>query len=197
MLGLLCLMGPASSLCAQGIEISPFGGYRFGNDFFELIAGQPIDTDGAPAFGVTVDVPLYNGLQVEGQVSRQRATVMAPVGPFGQPENWHITVDDWLAGGLQEYATGRARPFAIGMVGLTRYAGEGDSEIRFTLSGGGGVKLFPTSRLGVRLNGQIFSTFVYANATARACGPGVCLTHVTVDLVWQIEFTAALIVKVF
>jgi hypothetical protein len=43
---------------AQGVEIAPFGGYRFGGDFFELITGQPVDLDGSVSFGTAVDVPL-------------------------------------------------------------------------------------------------------------------------------------------
>ena len=55
------------------------------------------------------------------------------------------------------------RPFLTGMLGLTRYAVGGDSEIRFTLSAGGGVKLFPTRHIGVRLDGRVYTTFVEAD----------------------------------
>lgn len=191
----VCLIGSSSSLCAQGVEVTPFGGYRFGNDFFELITGRPIDVDGAPAFGLIVDVPVGQGLQVEALFSHQNAQVSAPTGPLGPALRSHVTVDHLQAGGLQEYADGRVRPFATGMLGLTRYAGAGDSEVRFTLGAGGGVKLFPVSTIGVRLSTDIFATFVNADAHVVACTTGVCVLHLNVDLVWQIEFTAALIVK--
>jgi hypothetical protein len=42
-----------------------------------------------------------------------------------------VSVDQWLAGGTQEFAVGRARPFLIGLLGLTRYGADGD-EVRFT-----------------------------------------------------------------
>ena len=74
-LSIACALGNASPLQAQGIEITPFGGYRFGGDFFELIAGRPVDTDGAPAIGAMVDVPLRDGLQVEGLFTHQDAHV--------------------------------------------------------------------------------------------------------------------------
>ena len=88
------------------------------------------------------------------------------------------------------------RPFATGMLGLTRYAGEGDSEIRFSLGAGGGVKLFATENIGVRLNGQVSATFVYFDATALGCGTGICFVGLNTNIVWQIEFSAGLIVKV-
>src|SRR5262245_52605967 len=148
---LIACLGRASTLHAQGIEVTPFGGYRFGGDFFEIITGQPVDTDGAPAVGAIVDIPLGEGLQVEGLFTHQDAHVSVETTPLAPPLRARISVDHFQGGALQEYADGRVRPFATGMLGLTRYAGEGDSEIRFTLGAGGGVKLFATERVGVRL----------------------------------------------
>ena len=120
------LAGLAMPLHAQSVEIMPFGGYRFGGDFFELIAGQRVDIDGAPALGVVVNVPLRNGLQVEGLVTQQRAMVSVPAGPFYPSTRWNATVAHAQVGSLQEVINGRVRPFLTGVLGLTRYAAEGD-----------------------------------------------------------------------
>jgi hypothetical protein len=196
-LSIACVLGSAATLQAQGIEITPFGGYRFGGDFFELIAGRPVDTDGAPALGATVDVPLGNGLQVEGLFTHQDAHVELESVPFGPLRRAKVSVDHFQGGALQEYQDGRVRPYAIGMLGLTHYAGEGDSEIRFSVAAGGGVKLFATENIGLRLNGQVSATFVYFDARALACGAGagVCFVGLNTDVVWQVEFSAGLIVK--
>ena len=190
-----CLAGPTASLHAQGIEVAPFGGYRFGGEFFELITGQQVDLSGAPAFGVTVDVPLSGGLQIEGLYTHQHADLNVPTPPFGTATLWRMTVDHWQAGGLQEFSDGRARPFLTGLLGLTHYAADTDSEIRFTLSAGGGVKLFPSPHLGFRFDGRVFATFVNGNGSFVACGPGICLISLHVDVVWQSEFTAGVIVR--
>ena len=180
----------------QGVEIAPFGGYRFGGDFYELVTGRPIDVDGAPAVGVVVDVPLWEGLQVEGLFTHQDATITTPAGPLGGPTRWAISVDHWQGGGLQEFGDGRqVRPFLTGMLGLTRYAAEADSEIRFTVGAGGGVKLFPTPHAGLRLDGRLFATFVDADVGAFACSSAGCLTAVAVNVVWQAEFTAGVVLK--
>lgn len=192
---ILWVIGSGSAVHAQGVEIAPLAGYRFGNDFFELVTGRPVDDDGAPAVGVVVDVPVGGGLQVEAQYTHQRATVSTPAGPFGPAARWRVTVDHWQGGGLQEYFGGRVRPFAVGALGLTRYAGAGDSEIRFTVSAGGGVKLFPSSRVGVRFNSQVFATLAYADATVVSYAPGLALVGLNADIVWQIEFTAALVFR--
>ena len=177
----------------QGVEITPFAGYRFGGDFFELVTRHPVDLDGAPAFGVVLNVPLSNGFQIEGLFSHERALV--PAAPFPLAPLWQLTVDHWQVGGLQEFPGSRVRPFMTGTMGLTRYAGENDSEIRFALAAGGGVKLFPNPHVGLRLESRVFATFVDAGGTAIACSPGVCLLALHVNVVWQVEFTAGLIFR--
>ncbi len=97
-----CVLGYAPALCAQGFEIAPVAGYRFGGDFFELLSGKPLDIDGAPVVGVVVNVPTHDGFQVEGLFSHQRADALVPIFPAGPPVNWQFTVDHYQAGGLQE-----------------------------------------------------------------------------------------------
>lgn len=181
-------------LAAQSIEISPMAGYRFGGGFFELETGQSTDRDGAPAIGAVVDVPLWEGLQAEALFSHQGADVLALASFSGPARRWHVVVEQFHGGGLQEFGDGRVRPFLTGTLGLTRYAAPGDNELRFALAAGGGVKLFPWSIVGVRLDGRVFSTIVDADIGAVACGRG-CFTSVHVDAVWQAEFTAGLVVR--
>jgi hypothetical protein len=191
-----CLAVLSSHLSAQGVEIAPFGGYRFGGDFFELMTGRPIDLDGAAALGAVVDVPIANGLQFEALFTHQQADVVAPPALPGPATSWQISVDYWQAGGLQEFSGGPVRPFMTGLLGLTRYASEADSEVRFTLGGGGGAKLFPSRRIGVRLDGRLFATFVDAGGSVIACSPGTCWLALRAHVVWQAEFTAGLIVRI-
>jgi hypothetical protein len=186
---------------AQGVEIAPLGGYRFGGDFFELVTGQPVDLDGAPALGVAVNIPLSSshGFQIEGLFSHEQADLTLRAQPFAPATLARVTVDHWLGGGLQEFDVGHheVRPFLTGMLGLTRYAGPADSEIRFTVSAGGGVKLFPTRHVGVRLDGRVYTTFVDAEVGFVACGAlaGGCLLAFRADVVWQAEFTAGVVLK--
>src|SRR4029450_13774239 len=48
-----------------------------------------------------------------------------------------------------------------------------DSEIRFTVGAGGGVKVFPTPHLGGRLDGRVFWTFLRARARVTHCSARV------------------------
>ena len=194
--GLVLVMGcvlciPASAN-AQTVEITPFAGYRFGGDFFEVVTNQRVDVDGAPAAGIVVNVPLHEGLQFEGLFTHQEARITVPASRLVAESRVRITVDHWQAGGLQEFGTPRARPFLTGLLGLTRYAAEGDNEIRFTVGAGGGVKLFPIRRVAARFDGRVFATFVDVEGRAIACSPGICLVAFNAQIVWQAEFTAGL-----
>jgi hypothetical protein len=193
------LLASAATASAQNFEITPFYGYRFGGDFFELLTQQPLDLDGAPAAGVAVDVPMRNGVQFEALFTHQNAHVSVPAFPSGLPVRWQMIVDHWQAGGLREFDLTfhptKVRPFLNGTLGLTRYAANGDNEIRFAVGAGGGVKLFPAKHFGVRLGGQVFATFVDADAQVFACTPGICLVGFRADVLWQAEFTAGLIVR--
>ena len=191
----ILVFAAAAPLRAQGVEVAPFGGVRFGSGFFETLTGRPIDTDGAPALGVTVDIPLSGGLQIEAAFSHQQANLFLPGQPFAPASRWRVTVDHWQAGGLQEYGGLRARPFLTGVLGLTRYADARDSEVRFTAGGGGGVKLFPVPHLGVRLDGRVFATFLDADGTSLACINQTCFVGLHLHMAWQAEFTAGLVVR--
>jgi len=185
----------AASLSAQTVEVAPFGGFRFGSALFETTTGRSIDVN-APAFGLTIDVPLQNGMQIEAAFSHQKSSVVAPAGGLTPGTRWQVTVDHWQAGGLQEFDVApRARPFLTGVLGLTRYGTGGSNQVRFTAGAGGGVKLFPVPHLGVRLDGRVFATFLDANGTALACGGRGCLVFLHLDVAWQAEFTAGLVVK--
>jgi hypothetical protein len=185
-----CLTASAS---AQTVEIVPLGGYRFGGDLFERTINRPVDLDGAPAIGGAVDIALGNGLWFEALFTRQEARVtveddgVTPVGP------WRLHVDHWQAGGRQDFGNGRVRPFLTGLLGLTRYAGADESEIRFTIGAGGGVKFALTRRLGARFDSRVFTTFVDGDATGGFCSSGLCVVGLHLDALWQLEFSAGVV----
>jgi hypothetical protein len=191
-LAVLALPAPA---VAQGLELMPIAGYRFGGDLFEFATGSLVDRDGAPAAGAVIDIPIGAGLQFEALFSRQSAEVFVP-GPFSDPPTRHrVVVDQYQAGGLQEFGAARIRPFLTGMLGLSRTSVPGDHEVRFTAAAGGGVKLFPWRTLGVRIDGRLFATFLDIDGRVVACTTGRCLLGLDTDVVWQAEFTAGLVIR--
>lgn len=191
----VCALGttPAAAW-AQQVEVAPFGGYRLGGGFFERVTNQEVDLDGAAAIGGVLNVAMHDGLWFEGFFTHQEADVDVPGNVLAPPKRWRITVDHWMAGGLQEFGRGRARPFLTGLLGLTRYAAEGDNEIRFVISAGGGAKLRPTRHIGARVDGRLFTTFADIEGRTIVCSPGLCLVSVNADVVFQVEFSAAVVI---
>jgi hypothetical protein len=197
LLTVLASVASAPSIAgAQALEFTPCAGYRFGGGFFELVSAQPVDRDGAASFGLLLDVPLRDGLQVEGLFTHQSADFLAAGPPSFPPARWRVSVDHFQAGGLQEFRGGRVRPFLTGTLGLSRYAAAGDDELRFTVAAGGGVKLFPWSSLGIRLDARLFTTFVDVDGRAVACATGVCFFDLDTDVAWQAEFSAGIVLRV-
>ena len=194
------LLGCPASSDAQTVELTPFYGYRVGGEFFEIISGQPVDLDGTTAVGGVLNVKFDNtGMFVEALYTHQQARFTTAGGAFVPSADWRITVDHYMGGGTQEFRLGhRVRPFVTGLLGLTRYAAEGDDEIRFTIGVGGGVKLMPTPRFGLRLDGRVFATFADFDSEAFACAtPRGCVIALDANVVWQAEFSVGLVVAVW
>ena len=186
---------PAEAQISDRVEFSAFAGYRFGGDFYEIASGRPVDTDGAPTFGFTVNIPFTRETQIEALVTHQQARFTLPASLDTPEARFRVTVDHYQVGGLTELGGVRARPYLTGSLGLTRYEASGDNELRFSGSAGGGVKLFPSPRIGVRLDGRVFATLVDANFDTLACGAALCLGSIDAWLVWQAEFTAGVVVR--
>ena len=191
----VCLAAHAQAVDAQGLELMPFGGYRVGGGLFELATGHPAVGDGSPALGVVVNVPLWNGLQVEALVTQQQARVPVAAPRVDSETLRRVTVGHAQVGGLQELSGGRVRPFLTGVLGLARYASDANSGVRFTVGAGGGVKLFPVPHVGLRLDGRVYTTFVDADARFVVCGAGTCLTSLHADVVWQAELSAGIVFR--
>jgi len=190
LLGLVSIAAP-SSLRAQTLEVAPFGGYRFGGDLYEVYTGTPLDIDGGPTVGGLFDVFLEPGLSVTFLYAHQQAGIQGEVRP-GVGVTWPtLSVDHWHVGGTQAFGTGKVQPLLTGTLGLTRFGSNGDSEVRFSMAAGGGVKLMPTRHVGVRLDGRVYAVIADA-ATVGVCAQR-CLIGVDASIVWQAEFTAGLV----
>ena len=55
----------------------------------------------------------------------------------------------------------------------------------------------PNRRIGLRLDGRVFTTFAEFEGQAFACAPRGCFVSFNADVVWQAEFSAGLVVGVW
>ena len=176
----------------QTVEVAPFVGYRFGGDLYEVYTGTPLDIDGGATIGGLFDVFLEPGLSVTVLYAHQQADIQGDLRPGGTVTWPTLSIDHWHVGGTQAFGAGSVQPFLTGTLGVTRFGSAGDSEIRFSLAAGGGVKLMPARHFGVRLDGRVYAVIADA-ATIGVCAQGRCLVGVDASIVWQAEFTAGLV----
>ena len=104
----MLVFGAPTPASAQTVEVVPLAGYRFNNDLFEFAANRPLDVDGAPVVGGALNVDMGEGLWFEALYTRQQVSVTAPAAASGAPVRLRVSVDQWLAGGTQEFGVGRA-----------------------------------------------------------------------------------------
>ena len=188
---LLVLCGPVR---AQSVDVSPFLGYRFGGDLYEEITGTSLDIDGALCAGVLLDAYIDRRAALTVIYSHQEALLDVPRGDR-PPRRVRLSIDHWHVGGKHEFDSGTVRPYVLATLGLTRYGSSVDSEMRFSLGAGGGVKVMPAEHFGVRFDGRTYAVFVDGRATTGVCSPGACVIGLDASVVWQVEFTTGLVVS--
>ena len=192
---LLLSCAPAA---AQRIEISPFGGYRFGWSVSDVNGVPVVDDDGGPSVGVVANVLMgrpEDGFKFEALFSRERAWVtVQSTSIFAEPARARVTVDQMMVGVSQELEDAWDQPvraFISGLVGLTRYAAADDYEVRFAVGLAAGGKFFASRHVGVRIEGRGFMTIIDLGGTA-ACSGG-CVFAFRANPVFQADLTAGLI----
>jgi len=187
---------PGAAAAASGIEITPFGGFRFGGSFQDANTGDTIAIDESGSYGLMLDFDLEPAKQIEVYLSRQSTRLSAGGTVTGNPK-FDLTVDYYHIGGLLMLEGDRVRPFISGTFGLTRMGPQGadrTAEYYFSLALGGGAKIPLTERLGLRFDARGIFTAANTNSTVF-CANGGCAIQIQGGGVLQGELTAGLIFK--
>jgi opacity protein-like surface antigen len=128
-------------------------------------------------------------------LSRQQTTLKSGSGMFFGSRVLDLNIEYYHIGGTYGQAEGKVQPFVAGTFGATRMVPQQyglDSETKFSLSLGGGVKLYLTEHVGLRLEGRWFGTMVSSNG-GIFCSNGACLVTVQGDLFSQYTANAGVI----
>lgn len=169
------LLAAPASLAQSGrpgkIELTPYVSYRFGGEVrdedFHRDRNNSTDIEESEAYGVTLDVPITRGLSLELLVSRQQTQAQFDEGLFEPSfDLGDIDVTYGHVGVLYQWNLGQVNPFVVGSIGGTLFDPSfpgADEETRLSIGLGGGVKLFFSEHVGVRLEGRGFWTDVEDN----------------------------------
>ncbi len=178
----------------ENVELAPFGGYRTGGGFTgeldDTVAERAIQ-NGA-SYGGTVDINLHKAnFKLELRYSHHGTEI--DTAGFLPTSSAPLDVDYLQAGFLQETGSPKSRFFVSVLMGVTRFAPKNfDPVTKFSLSLGGGAKIFLSRNIGIRLEGRAYLTFVETDAGAF-CANGTCLFAFGGSNMWQGEFTGGLI----
>ena len=183
----LCLL-PAS---AQAYGITPFTGYRFGGEFEDIDTGTTLKLSEEQTYGIIFDRKMASGDIMEFYYSRQPSSLLAS-GPVTPGALIDIDVEYYHLGGKYPMKS-NAGAFYVGSVGLTRFSPGKDSlgpETKFSLGLGVGMETSSDKRIGFRLEGRAFGTFI--DSSGGIFCSGGCIVVTESQMLWQFEINAGI-----
>jgi hypothetical protein len=172
---------------AAGVELAPFAGFQFGGSVNSTAGGIRFELDEGLDLGATLDLEVAEGWRVELLFSHQEGALESRF----DVDRVSLDVQRYLAGIQEEHDYGRTKFFGVALVGATRFAPglDGyDSDVRFTLGLGLGVKHWLTPRFGLRAETRGF--FVDVDSGAGVVCRGGCLFVFNGSGLWQGDVTA-------
>lgn len=164
-------------------EVTPFVGYVFGNSVNTGIGKVGIAGD--MNYGVIVDVNVRPGGQLELSYARQDTRFTLEPFTGVKRDLTDVAVNYFQIGGLGYVDQGQAQPFAAFTLGATWYDPKENSitdgdrviqindEWRFSMILALGAKYFVGERIGLRVQGRLYATFLDSGGGVF-CGFGGC-----------------------
>lgn len=198
---LLCLTLFAS-IASAAIEITPMAGYRVGGslDLKELNEDgtetvTTIDFVDGSSRAIAINLNIQDDKQIELFWSHKKSEL----GERDAAEKIDLDIDYIHIGGTVLYPQHDFPlvPYIVGGLGATIFSPESDdleSETRFSLSLGGGLRYFPLEHIGLRAEGRAYGTF-FSDNSALFCRNGNCKVYMDGDAIFQFEGLAGLIVR--
>lgn len=193
---LLLAANPMRLLAGSGLEFTPFTGHRFGGSFELDNHYSNLDLDNSTDWGFTISREASDSTRYEFLYSHQDSSLADTTDPdnaFGLDIHYvHLggSVDVYSL----DYYREKITPYITGGLGMTfmnpSHRGYED-ETRFSLSVGGGLKWYPTQRLGIRFEMRGYSTLIDSNETLF-CDQG-CTLQIEGDAFPQFETNLGLI----
>ena len=197
---LMAAVALAAPAAAAGLEVTPFAGYTGGGDFTNTATGKIISFSDTSSYGIMLDFKQAVDQQggspwIEVYVSRQQTKLRTDQTLFSGGPSLDIDVEYYHIGGTYGQAEGKIQPFAVGTFGATHFVPQQsgyESDTKLSLSLGGGVKMYLTERVGIRLDARWFGT-LFNGSGGIYCSNGACLVTVQGDVLSQFTVNAGVI----
>ena len=160
---LLSLIPAAAAAQFARFEVTPFVGYRLAGeveDFADIGFDRPSDVeiDESPTYGLIFDISLSRYWQIELSASLQNTSFSADEGLLSPSADLgDVDLGLYQVGFLLQWGDGQVHPFGVASLGLARIEPDVvqlDAENYFSGTLGGGVKIFFSENVGVRLEAR-------------------------------------------
>lgn len=179
------LLAPVAAR-AQGayrFELTPQASYRWGGTISgdnNSLFNTDLKVDKGAGYGIALDLPLSRDFQLELLAHNQSTDLRFDQGLFGGDVALaDIDITYYHVGILWQGGNGQVSPYVVASAGVTRLAPDvpgASSEERFSMSLGGGVKVFFDEHVGLRFEGRGFFTAIdnydsgcYGNYCCDSC----------------------------
>ena len=193
---LIIALIPSTSI-AEGLELVIFTGIRGGGEFEDLGTGADLELQEAQTLGIVIDKQRKKGNYWEFYYSKQ-PTKITTSETFSSGSLFDVDVE-YLHFGGKNYINKEDGTFLVGTIGATHFnpkASGLNDEIKFSLGLGTGIEFGGDRKVGLRLEGRVFGTFLDSSG-AVFCGgaSGGCTIITTSSVLWQLELNVGLIFR--
>lgn len=200
MAGILPVRPAAADDTSYKFELTPFAAYRSGGQFEERDGSAVFELDESNAFGLLLNGMVRPDAQWEFLYAKQDTEVDTQGLFIGDPVA-DLSVEYYQFGGTLLFTGDKVRPFIALTLGMSRFdpePAEFNAENFFSGSFGAGLQLMSTQRIGLRLEGRVYGTFVDDNSRIF-CGSGPsgggCLVEIEGSVVTQWEARAGVVIR--
>jgi hypothetical protein len=198
----LLLIVPSVALAQTRFEVTPYVGWRDGNDVRDK-SGLAVQFDSGVAYGFIVDVAITRNLYAEFTFSYRdthgRFVFPPAVDPFTPTGTFEFdgTLNYYQGGIVYHFETGQPafRPFLFASFGAARLSTEGASSSNMSGTVGGGIKFMFSNNVGVRGEYRLFVTDTDFVGRGNWCNWwGYCYSVLTTQYLYQSQLSAGLII---
>jgi len=181
----------ASAASAREFEITPFFGYQFGGSVETFYEGryQDVDINDSENWGLMLNIGLSPTTQIELLYNTQ--DTKADANRFD--DSLDLNIDYWqvsLLWGFNPYE--KVNPYIVFGIGGTWLRPDGFSSLsRFSGNFGGGAKIYLSDRIGIRLEGRFYGTYI--SSSTSYCDPFWCYGYT--NSLYQFDVSAGLIIR--
>lgn len=202
LLAIVAAPAPAAEAGEYRFSVTPLLGYRMGGDFESDDTDAEVSLDDDAAVGFILNAPaeaIGEDAYTEWELYFSRQSAGIEDAPLEVDPTLEVDISYLLLGGTYVGPGERVRPFlaaGIGAANLSPDASGYDSDTVFAFGIGGGAQVFPTERIGLRLEVRALGAVLDSDSSIFCrSGPegSACLVGANGDILWQWEVFAGLV----